>query len=88
MAWYAYINGDPLIDASYRRLPLGYTLDDPPGCSTGCRICAIFLNQMTEIPTGIDPLVQSLIPTALATGIPQRLTVGIPAGPYYVLLRC
>ncbi len=88
MAWYAYIDGNPLVDTSYRILPLSYTLESPPGCSTGCRICAIFLNQTTTTPVGIDPNILDLIPIALTSGTPQRLPGPPPFNPYRVLLRC
>ena len=85
MSWYSLISGDPLNPNNYRILPAVYTDQNPPGCMTGCIICAIFLSQTTLIPTSIPQSVQDMIAIALATGTPQRPS---PFTPYQVLLRC
>jgi hypothetical protein len=63
--WYSYIGiGDPTNSTSYRLSSV------KPNCNLGVQICAIYLNQTDQIPSGFNGI-STYIANALATQIAQ-----------------
>lgn len=86
MAWYALINGNPIDAVNYRLLP-NYTQGNPPSCSGGCIICAVFVTGDSPTPIFSEDL-KDLIANGLVTRSGQRATPPPIPPPYLVLLRC
>lgn len=65
--WYGYTGiGDPFIASSYRLITVG------PNCTSGtCKICAIYLNDTSTVPSYIDSNVLLYIGNALASQFSQ-----------------
>lgn len=80
--WYTFMGGDPLAASSYRKT--SYNGSTNPSCTTGCKICAVFLNETAYYPTTpfttaqINSLIDALAdgqPILPVTGFKVRLKV-------------
>ncbi|AOM76065.1 hypothetical protein [Pedobacter steynii] len=64
--WYTYNGiGDPTATSSYRLVSV------KPTCSGACKICAIYLDETTVVPSSIATTVLAYISNALVTGSSQ-----------------
>lgn len=65
--WYTYTGvGDPTSTSSYRLVSI------KPTCVTGgCKICAIYLDDNTAVPSDIESTVLAYMANALITGSSQ-----------------
>ncbi|WP_316843055.1 hypothetical protein, partial [Pedobacter gandavensis] len=70
--WFGYMGGDIFTPGSYVLLGNG----EPTGCTSGCIVCAIFLNDNNSIPTSIPGSVRAYLANAVAFKVNQP--VGFP----------
>lgn len=65
--WYAYNGiGDPALPGSY------YLSDVAPNCLVGgCKICAIYLDQSSDVPSTLPGTIKTYIANALMTLVSQ-----------------
>lgn len=79
--YYAYMgSGDYLIPTNYRQM----TLTTVPNCSNGGGVCAVYLNDTTEIP--LTPFSSTLIQN-ITDAVGSASNQGTPGLPDHVTMR-
>jgi hypothetical protein len=79
--YYAYMgSGDYLVPTNYRSM----TLSSLPNCTNGGILCAVYLNDTTEIP--LTPFSSTLIQN-ITDALGNAANRGTPGAPDFVAMR-